>query len=50
MACAFETIGCLDALKTIEYQKRKLLFPGSRYAEQVVRKEAFSLTSIKITA
>jgi len=50
MACAFETIGCLDALKTIEYQKRKLLIPGSRYAEQIVRKETASSTSAQITA
>ena len=50
MACIFETLGCFDVLKTIEYQKRKLLIPGSRCAEQVVRKEADSLSSVRSTA
>ena len=50
MACTFEAIGCFDALSTIEYQKRKLLIPGSRYAEQVDRLCANSLPSARITA
>lgn len=50
MACTFEAIGCFDALSTIEYQKRKLLIPGSRYAEQVDRTCANSLPSARITA
>ena len=50
MACTFETLGCFDVLRTIEYQKRKLLIPGSRCAEQVARKEAGTLSSVRITA
>ena len=50
MACTFEAIGRFDALSTIEYQKRKLLIPGSRYAEQVDRTCANSLPSARITA
>ena len=50
MACTFETLGCFDVLRTIEYQKCKLLIPGSRCAEQVARKEAGSLPSVSITA
>ena len=50
MACLFETIGHYEALSTIEYQKRKLLVPGGRYAQQVERKCANSLPSVRITA
>ena len=50
MACTFESIGYFDALSTIEYQKRKLLIPGSRYAEQVNNSAANSLSSARITA
>ena len=50
MACTFEAIGRSDVLSTIEYQKRKLLAPGSRYAEQVDRICANSLPSARITA
>ena len=50
MACTFEALGCFDALKTIEFQKRKLLVPGKRYAQQVDRKCANSLPSARITA
>lgn len=50
MACSFEAIGRSDVLSTIEYQKRKLLAPGSRYAEQVDRICANSLPSARITA
>ena len=50
MACAFESIGYYDALSTIEYQKSKLLIPGMRYVEQVGRKDADSLPSVRITA
>ena len=50
MACAFETLGCFDVLTTIEYQKRKLLLPGSRYAELIEKKETGLLSSVQITA
>ncbi len=50
MACVFETLGCFDVLGTIEYQKRKLLIPGNRYAEQVAGIEAGALSSAGNTA
>ncbi len=50
MACTFEAIGCYDALSAIEYQKRKLLVPGMRYAEQVERQHAEAVSSVQITA
>ena len=50
MACTFETLGCYESLATIEYEKRKLLAPGGRYAEQVDSICANSLPSARITA
>ena len=50
MSCTFESIGCFDALSTIEYQKQKLLVPGRRYAQQVDQTCVNSLLFARITA